>query len=239
MIQPDLSLHIGNKNYSSWSMRPWVLMTELGLPFEEIMVRFDGFDADSHFKQAVQVLNPAGKVPVLVDASAKFSTAGPLVVWDTMAIFEYLHERFPQAGVWPQGTEQRARARSYCAEMHAGFTALRSHCPMNIEADLQERGALIWRDQAGVREDVSHLTDLWLRALKDADGPMLMGAFSAVDAYFAPVVMRLCCYGLPVSGVVQAYMDRVCALPSVASWVTQARAEADFLAFEEPYRLHR
>ena len=239
MNQPDLSLHIGNKNYSSWSMRPWVLMTELGLPFQEVMVRFDGFDTGSQFKQTIHALSPAGQVPVLVDVSVSVSTGGPLVVWDTMAITEYLHERFPQAGVWPRGTEQRARARSYCAQMHAGFTALRRHCPMNIEADLREQGALIWRDQNGVRQDVAHLTDLWTRALKDADGPMLMGAFSAVDAYFSPVVMRLRRYALPVSELVQAYMDRVCALPSVAAWEAQARAEADFLAFEEPYRLHR
>ena len=125
-----LQLYIGNKNYSSWSLRPWLVLRQLGIPFEEMKVRFDSFAPDSHFKQTMLGLTPTGKVPLLVDDG--------LAIWDTLAITEYLAERFPQAGVWPTPVADRARARSLCAEMHSGFTALRSHCPMNVEAHLPE-----------------------------------------------------------------------------------------------------
>ena len=141
-----LQLYVGNKNYSSWSMRPWVLMKQAGIAFEEVMVRFDSFDVDSAFKKRLREVNPLGKVPVLVDDG--------FVIWDTLAIAEYLAERFPDKQLWPTDTKARARARSVCAEMHSGFTALRNHCPMNIEASLSETGRLIWRDQAGVRADI-------------------------------------------------------------------------------------
>jgi glutathione S-transferase len=226
-----LKLYIGNKNYSSWSMRPWVLLRQAGIPFEEVMVRFDSFDADSAFKRTLEAVNPVGKVPVLVD--------GGLVVWDTLAIAEYLAERFPDKALWPRDTQARARARSVCAEMHSGFGALRSACPMNIEASLPEIGALAWRDKPGVRTDVARLEAMWGDLLQAHGGPMLFGAFSIADAYFAPVCMRLRTYALPISDTVRAYVDRVAALPSVAAWMTDALAEQDFLDFEEPYRLSR
>ena len=224
-------LYIGNKNYSSWSMRPWVLMRQAGIAFDEVMVRFDSFDADSDFKRALKDVNPVGKVPVLVD--------GDLAVWDTLAIAEYLAERFPDKTLWPTDPKARARARSVCAEMHAGFTALRSACPMNIEASLPDVGALAWRDKPGVRADVARLEAMWTALLNTHGGPMLFGDFSIADAYFAPVCMRLRTYGLPVSSTVSAYVDRVVALPGVAAWISDALAEQDFLDFEEPYRLHR
>ena len=226
-----LKLYIGNKNYSSWSMRPWVLMRQAGIAFDEVMVRFDSFDADSDFKRALKDVNPVGKVPVLVD--------GDLAVWDTLAIAEYLAERFPDKALWPANPQARARARSVCAEMHAGFTALRGACPMNIEASLPEVGALVWRDKPGVRADVARLETMWGGLLQAHGGPMLFGDFSIADAYFAPVCMRLRSYGLPVSSTVRAYVDRVAALPGVAAWVQDALAEQDFLDFEEPYRLKR
>ena len=226
-----LKLYIGNKNYSSWSMRPWVLLRQAGIPFEEVMVRFDSFDADSAFKRTLEAVNPVGKVPVLVD--------GGLVVWDTLAIAEYLAERFPDKALWPRDTQARARARSVCAEMHSGFGALRSACPMNIEASLPEIGALAWRDKPGVSTDVARLEAMWGDLLQAHGGPMLFGAFSIADAYFAPVCMRLRTYALPISDTVRAYVDRVAALPSVAVWMTDALAEQDFLDFEEPYRLQR
>ena len=226
-----LKLYIGNKNYSSWSMRPWVLMRQAGITFDEVMVRFDSFDADSDFKRALKDVNPVGKVPVLVD--------GDLAVWDTLAIAEYLAERFPDKALWPTDPKARARARSVCAEMHAGFTALRSACPMNIEASLPDVGALAWRDKPGVRADVARLEAMWTALLNTHGGPMLFGDFSIADAYFAPVCMRLRTYGLPVSSTVSAYVDRVAALPGVAAWISDALAEKDFLDFEEPYRLQR
>jgi glutathione S-transferase len=139
----------------------------------------------------------------------------------------------------PADRAARARARSLCAEMHSGFTQLRSHCPMNIEASLPDIGALIWRDQAGVRADVARILAMWSALLAEHGGPMLFGAFSVVDAYYAPVAMRLRSYALPVPPEVTAYIERLRALPGVKAWIDEALAEQDFLDFEEPYRLKR
>jgi len=225
-----MKLYIGNKNYSSWSMRPWVLLTQAGIAFDEVMVRFDAFTPDSQFKAALRPLSPTGKVPLLVD--------GDLVVWDTLAISEYVAEQFPELHLWPQDKAARARARSLCAEMHSGFGALRSACPMNIEASLPDTGALIWRDNAGVRADVARLVAMWQQCLQTSGGPLLFGEFTVADAYFAPICTRLRTYALPLPDDIQGYVQRVCALAGVKSWMDGARAEHDFLDFEEPYRLH-
>lgn len=222
-------LLIGNKNYSSWSMRPWVLMREAGIAFEEVMVRFDGFGPQSEFKRRIAAVSPVGKVPVLVD--------GPLVVWDTLAIAETLAEQFPDRALWPRDALARARARSVCAEMHSGFSALRATCPMNIEAELPEIGALVLRDQPAVAADLARLVAMWSELLHAHGGPMLFGAFSIADAYFAPVVMRIHTYALPVPDAVAGYVQRVRALRAVREWTDAAIAERDFLDFEEPYRL--
>ena len=230
-----LTLYIGNKNYSSWSMRPWVLMTQAGIPFTERMVRFDtGFDADpavSSFKQEVLKVNPAGRVPVLVDEG--------FAVWDTLAIAEYRAEKFPDRQLWPADVHARARARSVCAEMHSGFGALRSHCPMNVEASLAQAGALVWRDKPAVRKDVQRLIAMWSELLAQHKGPMLFGEFSIADAFYAPVCMRLRSYQLPVPGHITDYIRRVCALPGVKAWIDGALEEKEFLDFEEPYRTRR
>jgi glutathione S-transferase len=226
-----MQLYIGNKNYSSWSMRPWVLLRQAGITFDEVMVRFDSFDAQSEFKRALSALTPTGKVPLLVDDG--------LAVWDTLAIAEYLAEKFPQLNLWPRNARQRARARSICAEMHSGFGALRSACPMNIEASLPDIGALVWRDRPAVRSDVERIVHMWRELLQDHDGPMLFGDFSIADAYYAPVCMRFITYALRLPPDIQAYVERVRALPGVQAWITDALAEQDFLDFEEPYRLRR
>ena len=230
-----LQLHIGNKNYSSWSMRPWVLLRHFGLPFEEVMHRFDSFDAGSRFKRAVTQLSPVGKVPLLVH--------GDLVVWDTLAIVEYLAEyaaeNFPEQALWPRDQADRARARSLCAEMHSGFAALRSACPMNIEASLPAVGARVLAEQPAVAADLARIVGMWQAALAASGGPFLFGSFGIVDAYYAPVVARLRSYGLPVPAEVAAYMLRLWASPGVAAWVDGALAEREFLAFEEPYRTGR
>ena len=226
-----LKLYIGNKNYSSWSMRPWVLLKQSQIPFEEVMVRFDSFEAGSRFKATILAVNPTGKVPALVDEG--------LVVSDTLAIAEYLAEQFPEKQLWPADKAARARARSVCADMHSGFTALRSHCPMNIEASLADTGALLWRDQPALRTDVARLVALWDGLLKTYGGPLLFGDFCIADAYFAPVCMRLSTYGLPVPPSIAAYVARVKALPSVKAWMDAALKEQDFLDFEEPYRVSR
>lgn len=226
-----MKLYIGNKNYSSWSMRPWVLLTQAGIPFEEVMLRFDAFTPESQFKAALRNLSPTGKVPVLVD--------GALVVWDTLAIAEYLAEQFPEKNLWPRDKAARARARSLCAEMHSGFTGLRTHCPMNIEASLPEAGALVWRDQSAVRADVARLITMWRQCLDAHGGPLLFGDFSIADAFYAPICTRLQTYALPLPADVAAYVQRVHALPGVRSWIEGALAEQNFLDFEEPYRLSR
>ncbi|MGB3071954.1 MAG: glutathione S-transferase family protein [Ottowia sp.] len=226
-----LKLYVGNKNYSSWSMRPWVLLKQAGIPFEEVMVRFDSFEAGSQFKRTLAGLTPAGKVPLLQD--------GDLAVWDTLAIAEYAAETCPEKQLWPKDAKARARARSVCAEMHSGFSALRTAFPMNIEASLPQVGALTLRDQPAVRADLQRLMEMWGELLKQHGGPCLFGSFSIPDAYFAPVVMRIRTYGLPVPAVVSAYIEHLCALPGIKAWIDGALAEQDFLAFEEPYRMSR
>ena len=227
----SLQLYIGNKNYSSWSMRPWVLLTQAGIAFEERMLRFDSFDADSKFKADVMRLNPVGKVPVLVDDG--------FAIWDTLAIAEYLAEKFPDKKLWPTDVKARARARSVCAEMHSGFGALRNHFGMNIEASLPEVGQRVLAEQPQARADLDRIVQMWSELLAAHKGPLLFGEFSIADAFFAPVVKRIVTYALPVPPAIQAYVDRVQALPSVAAWTKDALAEHDFLAFEESYRTSR
>jgi glutathione S-transferase len=226
-----LKLYIGNKNYSSWSMRSWVLLKQAGIDFEEVMVRFDSFDSGSTFKKTIESVSPAGRVPVLVDDG--------LVIWDTLAIAEYLAEKFPDKQLWPRDVKARARARSVCAEMHSGFTGLRGNCPMNVEASLPQIGALVWRDRPAVRADVQRIVSMWTALLEEHKGPMLFGEFSIADAYFAPVCMRLKNYALPVPGHITDYIRRVCALPGVKAWIDDALAEKEFVEFDEPYRIGR
>jgi glutathione S-transferase len=228
-----LKLYIGNKNYSSWSMRPWVLLTQAGIPFEEVMVRFDSFDADSQFKKTMSTVSPTGKVPALVDTSV----AGDLKIWDTLAIAEYAAEQFPDKHLWPKDKAARAVARSVCAEMHAGFTGLRSHCGMNIEASLPEIGQLVLRDKPAVQSDLNRIVALWSELLLKYKGPMLFGEFSAADAYFAPVCMRFNTYALPLPKNIAAYVERVTSLPSVQAWIKAALVEQDFVVMDEPYRV--
>lgn len=226
-----LTLYIGNKNYSSWSMRPWVLLKQAEIPFTERLVPFDSMDADGAFKQAVLEVSPVGRVPVLVDDG--------FAVWDTLAIAEYLAEKFPERQLWPRAVQARARARSVCAEMHSGFSALRNYCPMNIEASLPQAGAIAWRDQSAVRADVQRIVAMWTELLEQHKGPMLFGEFSIADAYFAPVCMRIKNYALPVPGHITDYVRRVCALSGVKAWIEDALAEKQFVDFDEPYRAGR
>jgi glutathione S-transferase len=225
-----MKLVIANKNYSSWSMRPWTAMRGLGIPFEEQRLSFT-LGIQSGFRDAVRAISPAGRVPVLVD--------GDLVVWDSLAIVEYLHERFPKAGVWPSDMAARARARSICAEMHSGFSALRQHCGMNIEARLPEIGAKVLRTEPAVAKDLARIDTLWSDALRASHGPFLFGQFSAADAYYAPVATRIRTYALPMSPTSLAYVDRLLASPGPAAWIADALTEAEFVPEDEPYRTKR
>ncbi len=223
-----LKLYIANKNYSSWSLRAWLLMAQAGIAFDEVMVPFDDLADASPFKQTLKPLAPTGQVPLLVD--------GDLVVWDTLAIAEYLAEKFPEKKLWPGPTSARARARSVCAEMHSGFAALRRHCPMNVEAALPEMGRVIWRDQAAVRADVARIVAMWEELLAVHGGPMLFGDFGIADAYYAPVCVRLSQFALPVPAAITGYIERVRALPAMQRWTEAALAEHRFVDFDEPYR---
>jgi glutathione S-transferase len=226
-----MRLCIANKNYSSWSMRPWVLLKQFGIPFEEVKLEIDDFTADSRFKRTLSEYTPTGRVPVLID--------GELTVWDSLAIAEYLADKYPAHELWPSERAAKARARSICAEMHSGFTALRTHFGMNIEASLPEVGARVLRDEPGVRADVARIDVLWSDLLRQHGGPMLFGKFCIADAFYAPVAARFRTYGVPLSAASQAYVDALHTLSSVAEWRLDALAEGRYLPLAEPYRSSR
>ncbi len=200
-----LQLLIGNKNYSSWSLRPWLALHGLDIAFEEVPLRFDGFGMDAQFKQRLRRFTPSGKVPVLV--------LDGVAVWDSLAIAETLAEAFPHAGVWPGAPAKRAQARGLCADIHSGFTALRQHCPMNVSARLPAVGARVWQEQADLREDVHHLLERCASLLQNSSGPMLFGAFGMANAIIsAPVWLRLQTYALPCA------MPPACRLTCSGCW---------------------
>lgn len=211
------TLVIGNKCYSSWSLRPWLLMRELNVPFDEVLIPLNRPDT----KAAILRHSPAGRVPVLVDEG--------LSVWESIAIFEYVADRFG-APVWPQDRAARALARTIVAEMHAGFQALRSACPMNLGKKFgpRDRGE-------DVARDVARVVALWrdARARHGAGGPFLFGAFSGADAMYAPVVTRLDTYSIPVDGETRAYMDAVLSLPSFREWRAAGLTESWMIDHDE------
>jgi glutathione S-transferase len=222
-----MQLVIANKNYSSWSMRPWVAMRGLGIVFEERKLSFL-LGLGAGFRDAMLGISPAARVPVLIDDG--------LTVWDSLAIVEYLHERHPDKGVWPQALAARTRARSLCAEMHSGFGALREHCPMNIAASLPDTGARLLREQPAIRRELDRIDQMWCDALAASGGPFLFGAFSAADGYFAPVASRVRTYALPLSKASAAYAQRLLAAPGPAAWIADALQEDEFVPEDEPYR---
>jgi len=223
-----MQLYTGNKNYSSWSLRAWLLMTQAGIPFEEVKLRLDT-DPSSVFKERLADVTPAGRVPVLVDDG--------FAVWDTLAIAEYLAETFPAQRLWPEATRDRARARSLCAEMHAGFGALRSHCGMNIEASLPEIGRRVLAEQPEVASDLARIDAMWSQQLAEHGGPFLFGErFTIPDAFFAPVCSRIRTYALPVSEPARRHVEHILSLPAMQAWTAEALAEHDFIEYDEPYR---
>jgi len=217
-VSPPLVLVIGNKNYSSWSLRPWLALAAAGIPFEEIRIPL--YEAGS--KAEILRHSPAGKVPVLKH--------GGLVVWDSLAICEYVAERFPEAQLWPADPAARATARSASAEMHSGFVALRSQMPMNLRAHKPGRGR-----GPGVQEDVDRITTLWreLRARFGAGGDFLFGRFSIADAMYAPVVGRFRTYEVALDPASRRYADAVWALPALQPWLEASRAETERIAASE------
>jgi glutathione S-transferase len=208
----SLKLVIGNKNYSSWSMRPWLALRASNIPFEEIFISLYTGVAD---KQRILEFSRAGKVPILID--------GDLAIWDSLAIIEYAAERFPEKRLWPEHPAQRAHARSVSAEMHSGFAALRNECGMNLHRPIR---AVELSDDA--RANIARVEEIWAdcRERYGKSGPYLFGAFSAVDAMFAPVVHRFRTYAVAVTKGTQSYMDAMMALPAFAEWTKAGLAEA-------------
>ena len=213
-----LTLVIGNKNYSSWSFRPWLAMKVAGIAFSEEVISLDAKD----FKARVGKLSGSGKVPVLVD--------GDVRVWESLAILDYLAETFPQAGLWPADRAARAYARAIAAEMHAGFVPLRRHCPMNMWRPVRARE--LTPDAAA---DVRRIEAVWTdcRTRFGKDGQFLFGAFGAADAMYAPVVSRLHTYGVKLGSTAHAYRDAVMALPAFAEWRAAALREPWVLPADE------
>jgi len=214
-----LKLIIGNKNYSSWSLRPWIAMKVAGIAFEEEVISLDAKD----FKTRVTKVSGTGKVPALIDGSVQ--------VWESLAILEYLAEKFPQAKLWPTDAKARAHARATASEMHAGFLPLRRDCPMNIWRPVKKR-ELTPEASANVRRIDAMWTDCRRRFGKG--GPFLFGPFTAADAMYAPVVSRFRTYAIDVGPASRAYMDAVMALPAWAEWTSAAVKEAWVLPEDEP-----
>lgn len=207
-----LKLVIGNKNYSSWSMRPWVLMTQAGIAFEEVQLWLGAPDTAA----SIARYSPSGTVPVLIDTDG----ARELTVWDTLAIAEYLAEKFPEKKLWPAQTALRARARSVAAEMHSSFTALRTHMPMNIRNRYPGKGMT-----PEVAADIARLQALWSECLEVSGGAFLFGEFCIADAMFAPVIFRLQTYAVTMQGKAAAYVQQMLAAPALVKLAQLAAAE--------------
>jgi glutathione S-transferase len=213
-----LTLVIGNKNYSSWSFRPWIALRMAGIPFEEVVIPL--YEPGS--KERILSFSPAGKVPVLID--------GDVRVWESLAIIDDLAERFPQAQLWPKDPAARAHARAIAAEMHAGFAPLRRHCPMNMWRPVKAR-ELPPDVVADVKRIEASFTEC--RERFGRDGAFLFGAFGAADAMYAPVVSRLHTYDIAVGPVVEAYKQAIMALPAWTEWRAAARLESWIMANAE------
>jgi glutathione S-transferase len=206
-----LKLVIGNKNYSSWSMRPWLALRATGIAFEEVFIPLYTGEAD---KQRILAVTPSGKVPALVD--------GDVTIWDSLAIIEYAAERFPQARLWPEDRAARAHARSISSEMHSGFMALRNECGMNLHRPV---GAIALSAEA--RANIARIEQIWIECRErfGKSGPFLFGGFGGADAMFAPVVHRFRTYAIEVAPAAGDYMAAMMALPAFQEWTRAALAE--------------
>lgn len=204
----DFELFIGNKNYSSWSLRPWIALKQKDIPFREILVPFDFENGNPEFA----AFSPSMKVPVLKD--------GTLTVWDSLAILEYAADCYPQKGLWPEDGKTRARARAVSAEMHSGFSALRDACPMNMRRPAEKRTGT-----AAVTADVERVLAIWAECLEASGGPFLFGQFTIADAMYAPVVSRFATYGLTEDPVAARYHDAMTGTAAWQQWETEALAE--------------
>lgn len=211
-----MKILIGNKNYSSWSLRPWLVLAHFAIPFDEEVLPLSG----EGWKARLQTRSPSGRVPVLLD--------GDLVVPETIAIIEYLADTHPHKPIWPADTASRAMARSASAEMHGGFSQLRNLAPMNLRASHPGRVAV-----EDVVDDLARLETLWGGLLRRSGGPFLFGEFCAADAMFAPIATRLRTYAIPHEGALAAYVDAIHELPAFKMWHQAALGETDIVEDDE------
>ena len=221
---PPLTLVIANKNYSSWSARPWLTMTELGIDFAERMVKFDSLD----WEENISKLSPSRLVPVLWEGDPGQGIA----IFDTIAILERLNELFPSLGVWPKADDARSRARSLVADFHAGYRALRDAMPMNIRSHHPGKGMT-----PEVAKDIERLCAHWRATMKQfgEGGPFLFGTFCAADAYFTPVVSRFVTYEVQLSGEERRYQEALLTTKAMREWTAAALEETEFVPMDEPY----
>jgi glutathione S-transferase len=218
----DLTLVFGNQNYSSWSMRPWVLLKHFDIPFKERLVKFESKDWDDN----IATLSPSKLVPVLWEGEIGKGFA----TWDTLAIAERVAELFPDKAIWPRDPRTRARARSVSSEMHSGFGALRGAMPMNIRKSYPGKG-----HTPAALTDAARIHTIWRECLAQSGGPFLFGKFSAADAMYAPVVTRFATYALKLDADLQKYSDAVVNAKGIVEWIAAAKKETDFVGFDEPY----
>ena len=211
-----MRLYIGNKNYSSWSFRPWIAMKAKGVAFEEFLIPFNDDASNPKFKE----FSPTGKVPVLVDDD--------LTVWESLAILEYLHDRFPRWGFWPADERRRANARSVATEMHGGFAALRNACPMNMRRPVKAATVT-----SAMARDIARVETIWQDCLAKSGGPFLFGEFCNADAMYAPVVNRLEKYALSQHPAVKAYSLAMKASSAWQEWESAALAETWIVPADE------
>ena len=210
----ELTLVIGNKNYSSWSLRPWLALKQTGTDFKEVRLPLH----TAEFEREVVKYSPSGKVPCLID--------GDIKVWESLAICEYLAEKFPKAKLWPEDSKARAFARSISNEMHGGFMGLRKNCPMNIRERIKKELP------EEVQLDVKRIAEIWNEARSQfgKDGPFLFGHFTIADSMYAPVVTRFVTYDIKVDPVSKSFMDTILSIPAMKAWISAAEKEEEVLS---------
>ncbi|HYX39414.1 MAG TPA: glutathione S-transferase family protein [Oligoflexus sp.] len=206
----DMTLVVGSKTFSSWSLRPWLLLKQMNIPFKEVVIALNQVSTRERIRQ----YSPSGRIPVLLH--------GEVRIWDSLAIAEYLNDLFPEKKLWPAKIEERALARSVSAEMHSGFAAMRQQMSMNVNKRFATPA--LSDDTQG---DLKRVFEIWNDCLARSGGPFLFGSFSIADAMFAPVTTRLTTYSIPLTGAIEKYVQTIAALPAMREWIQGAQAEGE------------
>jgi glutathione S-transferase len=206
----DMTLVVGSRTFSSWSLRPWLVLKQANIPFTEVVIALNQVAT----REQIKKYSPSGRVPVLLH--------GDVRIWDSLAIAEYLHELFPDKGLWPSDRTERALARSVSAEMHSGFGAMRQQLSMNVTKRLPTPNLT-----DDTQSDLKRVFDIWNECLNRSGGPFLFGSFTIADAMYAPVTTRLTTYSIPLTGAIEKYVQTVAALPAMQEWVRGAMGEAE------------